>query len=129
MRILNLPWFDRPSERLIKKGPSALSDHELLAVMLWKVPNRNVLDLANYLLRKYNFNGLSDLGYRKLLSYCNNDKVSALRIMSFLELSKRHAKLLRGGYSKKSISSAKDVFDMFVDRYRNYEKEVCFLGF
>ncbi len=126
MRILNLPWFDRPSERLIRKGPSSLSDSELLAVLLWRVPKRNVLNFSRYLLKKYNFNGLSDLGYKKILRYCENDKVSALRIMSFIELSKRYSKFVKGGFntSSKPINSAKDVYDKFVDDLGKYDKEV-----
>jgi len=33
-RIKELPGFDRPREKLMAKGPEALSDAELLAILL-----------------------------------------------------------------------------------------------
>ncbi|MBS3150539.1 DNA repair protein RadC [Candidatus Woesearchaeota archaeon] len=44
--------------------------------------------------------------------------------MSIVELSKRYNKLVKGGYNKKPINSAKDVYDIFVDEMRPYKKEV-----
>ena len=41
-----------------------------------------------------------------------------------LELSKRYNKLVKGGYNKKPVNSARDVYDMFVDEMRPYKKEV-----
>jgi DNA repair protein RadC len=34
MKIKEMPWFNRPGARLKKKGPSSLSDAELLAIVL-----------------------------------------------------------------------------------------------
>ena len=34
MKIKELPWFDRPWTRLKKKGLSALSDAELLTIVI-----------------------------------------------------------------------------------------------
>jgi len=45
-----------------------------------------------------------------------------LKILSFIELSKRYSRLIKNGYSKK-INSAEDVFNMFHDRLVNEKKE------
>jgi len=46
-RIKELPDFDRPGENLAKKGPRALSDVELIAIIIGRcVPGRDVLQIA-----------------------------------------------------------------------------------
>ena len=47
-----------------------------------------------------------------------------MKLLSIVELSKRYNKLVKGGYNKKPINSAKDVYDIFVDEMRPYKKEV-----
>ncbi|MBU0963075.1 MAG: hypothetical protein KKD48_04190 [Nanoarchaeota archaeon] len=64
------------------------------------------------LLKKYNLNKLEYLGVEELSKECN-DRVSALRILSFIELSKRYNKLVKGGFSAKVITSASDVYNSF----------------
>ncbi|MBS3155260.1 DNA repair protein RadC [Candidatus Woesearchaeota archaeon] len=123
MKIDDMPWFEKPDVRISKEGVDKLTDVELLAMIIGKGTNEGVLDLSNRLIKKYNLNRLEDLGVEELTKECN-DKVTALRILSFIELSKRYNKLVKGGYNTKVINSAKDVYNMFVDEYRNYKKEV-----
>jgi DNA repair protein RadC len=50
-RVLDLPRDQRPRERLLGKGPAALSDTELLAILLnTGIPGKNVTELAGDLL-------------------------------------------------------------------------------
>ena len=51
MRINDWPLAERPRERLLEHGPSALSDAELLAILL-RIGNRgrSALDLARHLI-------------------------------------------------------------------------------
>lgn len=54
MRIDDLPEHERPRERLLRLGPAALSDAELLAVLLRTgPPGRSVLDLAGALINRF----------------------------------------------------------------------------
>jgi DNA repair protein RadC len=54
MRIIDLRPEDRPRERLLEKGPDALSDAELVAVLLRSgVRGKSALDLAQELLARY----------------------------------------------------------------------------
>jgi DNA repair protein RadC len=49
--VLDLPRDQRPRERLLNKGPAALSDTELLAILLnTGIPGKNVAELAGDLL-------------------------------------------------------------------------------
>lgn len=124
MKIKDLPWFDRPGERLSQKGVEALSSSDLLAVLLGKGKFESVMDLSGRLLSKYDFDNLEGLSLDELTKECKGDKVSALKVLSFIELSKRYHKKLVGGYDKKVITSAKDVYNMFSDEMRNLKQEV-----
>src|SRR3989344_7767545 len=123
MKIKDIPWYDRPGFRLTREGAEKLSNAELLSVILGKSKGNIVLDLSNKLLNKYNLNKLEDLNLDELTKECNGDKISALRILSLIEICKRYGKLVKGGYNKKPITSAKDVYDMLVDEMRSYKKE------
>ena len=126
MGILDMPWYDRPGNRLIKEGAESLSDSELLEIILGKTKEESVVTLANRLLKKYNLNKLEELGFQELKKECRNDTAAALKILSFIELSKRYSILKKGGYNKKPITSAKNVYNMLSDKVKNYKKEVLF---
>jgi len=58
-KINDIPEQDRPREKLLRKGASALSDQELLAVMLGKgTPAMDVMTLAGKLARVIDEKGL-----------------------------------------------------------------------
>ena len=124
MKIKDIPWYDRPGFRLTREGVEKLSNPDLLSILLGKGNKESVFELSNRLLSKYNLNKLEDLGLEELKKECKGDVVPALKILSFIELSKRYSKLVKGGYNKKPIHSAKDVYDMLVDEMRPYKKEV-----
>lgn len=53
--IKDIPSFDRPREKLAAKGPEALSDSELLAILLGSgVKGKDVFQVAHAILRKLN---------------------------------------------------------------------------
>ena len=123
MKIKDLPWYDQPHQRLKKYGAGILTDAELLMVILGKVKGEGVLELSNRLLKKYNLHKLYDLGFESLKKECNDDEYATLRILSLIQLCKRYNQLIKGGYSKKAITCAKDIFDMFLDRVSDYKEE------
>ena len=123
MKIEEIAFYDRPSERLIKYGAGVLSDYELLAIVLGRVKDDSILEFTNKLLKKYNLNKIYDIGFEVLKKECNNDKVAALKILSLVQLCKRYGTLVNGGFSKKEIKSAKDIFDMFASRVKDYNEE------
>lgn len=126
MGILNMPWYDRPGNRLIKDGAENLTDSELLEIILGKIKKESVVSLANRLLKKYNLNKLEDLSFFELKKECKEDTAAALKILSLVELSKRYNILKKGGYNKKPITSARDIYNMLSDKVRDYKKEVLF---
>ena len=67
MRILDLPWFNRPGNKLIKNGAKSLDEAELLSI-IFGVGNYNesALEISNRLLNKYNLHRLEYLGWSLL---------------------------------------------------------------
>ncbi len=124
MGILDIPWYERPGARLSREGVESLTNSDLLSVLIGKGKKESVMDLSNRIISKHKLNGLYKLGIEELTKECKGDQVPALKILSFIELSKRYSKLVKGGYNKKPISSAKDVYNMFYDKFKNYKKEV-----
>src|SRR5690625_7226347 len=54
MSLRNWPAAERPREKLLQRGSQALSDAELLAIVLRTgVPGRNAVDLARDLLGRF----------------------------------------------------------------------------
>ena len=62
MKIKDISKENRPRERFLKNGATALSDAELLAVILQNGSRKeNVVDMSNRLISKQGINKLSDL--------------------------------------------------------------------
>jgi len=132
MKIKDIPWYDQPGFRLTREGAEKLSNPELLSlILLTKDKEDNVLELSNKILKKHNLNKIEEVGYNELVNLvCDKKKaeysdfLKVMKLLSFIELSKRYNKLVKGGYNRKPINSAKDVYDILVDEMRNYKKEV-----
>jgi len=89
--LRELPRSSRPRERLLKAGPRALSDAELLAILLRTgTPRENVLELAHRLLKR--FGGLKELSHLHLKEWLEVPGVGvtkAVTVMAALELGQR----------------------------------------
>ena len=128
MKIKEIPWFNRPGFKLTRNGVNSLDDAELLSIIFGVgSKGESALELSNKLLKKYNFNNLENLSIKELAKECKSYN-KALQLISLIELSKRYNKLINGGYDNKikhkTINSAKDVKNIFIDKFRNYKKEV-----
>ena len=125
VKIKDIPNFNRPGSKLIKNGVSSLDTAELLSIVFGVgSKGESAIELSNRLLKDYNLHKFEELGFKELTKECKGDFVKAMKLLSIVELSKRYNKLVKGGYNKKPINSAKDIYNMFVDEMRNYKKEV-----
>jgi len=132
MKIKDLPWFNRPGFKLTRKGVNNLDDAELLSIIFWANDKEDdILGTSNKILKKYNLHKLEDAGYKELVNLvCGKKKaeykdfVKVMKLLSLVELCKRYGKLTKGGYNNKPITSAKDVYNMFADDFKDYKKEV-----
>ncbi|HWS70907.1 MAG TPA: UPF0758 domain-containing protein, partial [Thermoanaerobaculia bacterium] len=65
MSIADLPWDDRPRERMLQHGSSTLSNAELVAILLGSgIPGKNAVEVARDLL----VDGLDNLSRRDVAS-------------------------------------------------------------
>lgn len=105
---------DRPREKLLLKGKAALSDAELIAILMGS-GNREetAVDLAKRILNDVDNNliGLSRLSVSELSKYKGIGEAKAISIVAALELGRRR----RGAEAlqKKRIQSSSDAFEIF----------------
>ena len=119
--IKDLPEFDRPREKLLSKGPMALSDSELLAILLGSgMKGTNALALATKILHKVDLRS-DKLDLHALEEIPGVGPAKAARIAAAFELVRRH--LQREGAR---VTEAKDVLP-FVQQIRDKQQEyfVC----
>jgi DNA repair protein RadC len=110
-RIHDLPKAERPRERLQRKGPGALSNSELLAILLGSgMPGKNVLEVAEHLLRKFGSKGLFEASFDELRQVPGIGKVKAGQLLAAFELAKRI--LLGQEEDAVSIETPEDVYQL-----------------
>jgi len=91
-RIFDIPEQDRPREKLLRKGAAALSDQELLAVLLGKgTPNMDVMKLAGRLARVIDEKGLNLRG-EDLTEHEGVGDAKATLILAAIEFARRRIK-------------------------------------
>ena len=89
-RIRDLPKFARPREKLVGRGPKALSDAELLAVLLRTgVEGRSAVELARRLLEKAG-RSLPRWRVEDFMSVPGIGKAKACQIVAAFELARRY---------------------------------------
>lgn len=89
--LRELPAGERPRERLGELGPAALSDAELLAILLRTgMPGRTALDLARDLLSDYGgLDGLLRVSFGELARRPGLGPAKAAQVKAALELGRR----------------------------------------
>ena len=94
LRISDLREENRPRERLISEGAQALSDGELLAVLLGSgVQGKNAIDLGNQILKELGgFTGLHKAEIARIQEIPGVGLAKAARIKAAVELGNRLAK-------------------------------------
>ncbi len=92
MAITDWPITERPREKLLKQGPAALSDAELLAIFLRTgAPGISAVDLARELLK--DFGGLRSLlnaGEKQFCAGRGLGQVKFIQLQAVVEMSRRH---------------------------------------
>jgi DNA repair protein RadC len=101
---------DRPREKLVAKGKTALSDAELIAILIGS-GNReeSAVGLSKRILKSINgsINELAKLSVEKLIQFKGIGEAKAISIITALELGKRRQ--LEVALEKPKITSSKDV--------------------
>mgnify|MGYP006280079595 CR=1 FL=1 len=121
MKIREMPSQNRPRERLEQCGPSALSDAELLAIILQNgTPGTSVIDLCNRLLADTPLVSIPSRGIKELTRVSGIGRVKALQLSALAEVSHR---MQHQAVSRHSIRCARDVFECYRQRLSFYDRE------
>lgn len=94
LRIQDLPAGERPREKLLRQGPAALSDPELLAIFLRVgTPGRSAIDMAREILERCgSLVGLSRSGFADLAKVKGVGEAKAAQLAAAVELGRRLAR-------------------------------------
>jgi DNA repair protein RadC len=122
VKLKDLPKEERPRERIMRFGPSALSNHELIAAILGTGNRKEtVTDVARKVLVKHSMEDLSQVTAAELRGFgINNAK--ACQLIAAVELGKRVVSNRAG--RKKKIKTACDIAKIFMPEMRGLKKEV-----
>ena len=104
---------DRPREKFLLKGKSALSDSELLAILIGSGSrNESAVQLCQRILASSN-NNLTQLGkltIKQLTDFKGIGEAKAISIAAALELGRRRR--LEEGFELDKVTSSKSVFEI-----------------
>ena len=115
--IKNWATEDRPREKMLEKGREALSDAELLAILIRSGNNdESAVDLSRHILNDVDDNliTLSQLSINDLISYKGIGEAKAISIAAALELGRRRR--FAETAQQQHIQNSKDAFEYFYMR-------------
>lgn len=116
---------DRPREKLLSKNPAALSDSELLAILINKgYRDKNAIELAREILQlgKNNLNELGKLPVKKIMKIRGVGMAKAITIAAALELGRRRQAIL--SLHKPVIKGSRDIASYLQTMLGDYPYEV-----
>jgi DNA repair protein RadC len=124
LSIHDMPGSERPRERLMQYGANALSNAELLAIILRTgTTQENVLHLAERLLAKYDgLSGLAQASPEALQQIPGLGTAKATQILAALEIGRRTQ--LDNGEERPLISSAGDAARLVMDMGNLHQEQV-----
>jgi len=115
---------DRPREKMIQKGTAALSNAELIAILLGNgTIEDTAVGLAQKLLQKANnnLNELARFDFRSLCKIKGIGEAKAVRLLAALELGKRRN--IEPHVERKKITCSNDVAEIFIPLLRDLPHE------
>ena len=123
--IKSWPQDDRPREKLLKKGAEALSNSELLAILLRTgVKGMSAIDLARRIIDKFGtFRNMNQTDAREWKEFKGLGPAKMAQIQAALEIGRRFRDV-EVNNPKQKISSADDVAHIIMPQMRDLKKEV-----
>lgn len=122
--IASLKEEDRPRERMLLQGAAAMSEAELLAILIGSgLPGENAVELGRRVLRESgnDLGQLARLTPQHLCRIRGIGQAKAVVIVAAVELGRRRQVLEH--VNKKSIESSRDVFSLFHPLLRDLQHE------
>jgi len=133
LTMKDLPVSEMPYEKCMRYGAGALSDAELLAVIIKTgTKSKTSLELAIDVLKmKPSYQGLAGLhhlSFRELLKIKGIGQVKAVQILCVAELSKRLAREAKNSKVPR-FEGPQEIADYFMEEMRNLETEHLYAVF
>ncbi|MDQ6626394.1 MAG: DNA repair protein RadC [Verrucomicrobiota bacterium] len=122
LKISELPQEDRPREKLIARGAAALTDAELIAILLRTgLPGANAVEVAAQLLERYrSLNGLSRCTVEEISDIPGIGPAKAMQLVAAFGLGQR---LARETLAQEKIDSPEIVYNLLAPEMRVLHKE------
>jgi DNA repair protein RadC len=122
LKICDMQVEERPSSRLMMKGPASLSNAELLSIIL-KTGSaaENAINLSQRILSQYDLKQLSAVDVQQLMNIHGIKLAKAVQISACFELARRLEKFESA--SKFKINSPEDVYRRLYPAMRESKKE------
>ena len=124
MKVKECPAHDRPRERLVKYGAAALSDVELLAVLVGSgTKNNSALEIAQVLLSEFgNLRSITEAERKKVCLIKGFGITHFLLLQATIEIVRRS--LLESMKKGSLVNSPKKTRDYLALKMRHYKHEV-----
>ncbi|MGI6712185.1 MAG: RadC family protein [Bacillota bacterium] len=120
--IKEMPAECRPRERLFQKGADALSNGELLAIIMRTGTTKDTaLELANQLLSKGGLKFLADASLEELKQFSGVGEAKAAEIKAVIELGKRMVSA--GNEIMPAVRSPQDAAHIMMEEMRFLDRE------
>jgi DNA repair protein RadC len=120
--IREMPQGERPREKLLSRGPSALTDSELIAILLRTgLPGANAVEVARQLLDRYgSLSGLSRCTAQEIEAIRGIGQAKAIQLVAAFGLGQR---LANERLSRQKLDSPELVHDLVAAEMRALHKE------
>ena len=122
LKIREMPRGERPREKLLARGAAALTDSELIALLLRTgLPGANAVEVARQLLQRYgSLSGLSRCTVKEIASIPGIGPAKAIQLVAAFGLGQR---LANERLSRQKLDSPELVHDLVAAEMRTLHKE------
>ncbi|SFG26515.1 DNA repair protein RadC [Lachnospiraceae bacterium C7] len=130
VKLKNLPKSDRPYEKFLNFGEQALTDSELLSIIIKSgTKEMSSMEIARQLLvgKHNNILNIYDYSIEDLCHFPGIGKVKAIQIKAVAELSKRITKTNSGYHLR--LDSPESIANYYMEQMRHLKKEVLIVAF
>ncbi|REG82081.1 RadC family protein [Algoriphagus antarcticus] len=113
IKISQLAEEDRPREKLLLKGKSALTDAELIAILIGSgTPSVSAVDLSKYILAEANYDlrALAKMSIQDLKKFKGIGEAKAISIIAAMELGRRRKD--SEPVAKPTITCSQEIYDL-----------------
>lgn len=125
--LKDLPESELPRERFLRRGPSNLSDEEILSILLrCGYKNVNVKVLSSKILKVINgLENLKNMSVYELSSIKGVGLTKAITLLASVELGKRVC--LKSETEKEKLNNSKKIYERFKSLFWNQKQELFYV--